>query len=49
MENNMGRNRIEQDAEADLLAVMLFANMGLLYSKKGLQSGKKARQLAQAA
>ena len=40
---------VEQDAEADLLAVMLFANGGLLCSKKGLQSGKKTRQLAQAA
>jgi hypothetical protein len=49
MENNMGRNRIEQDAEADLLAVMLFANVGLLCCKKGLQSSKKSRQLAQAA
>jgi len=49
MQNNIGGNRIEQDAEADLLAVMLFANVGLLCSKKGLQSGKKARQLAQAA
>ena len=27
MQNNMGRNRIEQDAEADLLTVMLFAKI----------------------
>jgi hypothetical protein len=27
MLNNKGRNRIEQDAEADLLAVMLFADV----------------------
>ena len=49
MVNNMGGNRIEQDAEADLLTVMLFANIGMRFSKKSLQSGKKARQLAQAA
>jgi hypothetical protein len=47
--NKLRINRIEQDAEADLLAVMLCANVGLLCNKKGLQSGKKACQLAQAA
>ena len=49
MQNNIGGNRIEQDAEADQLAVMLFANVGLWCNKKGLRSGKKARQRAQAA
>jgi hypothetical protein len=46
---NLGRNRIEQDAEADLLTVMLFANVRLVVEQKSLWFGKKAHQLAQAA
>ena len=49
MQKNIGRNRIEQDAEADLLAVMLFADDWFKVKQKGLRFGKKARQLAQAA
>ena len=45
----MGRNRIEQDAEADLLAVMLFAYVRFNLNKKGLKKSEKSRQLAQAA
>ena len=36
MQNNIGINRIEQDAEADLLAVMLFADVGFEVKQKGL-------------
>jgi hypothetical protein len=49
MENNIGRNRIEQDAETDLLTVMLFADVWFDVKQKGLWQGKKTRQLAQAA
>ena len=49
MQNNIGGNRIEQDAEADLLAVMLFADEWFAVKQKGLWFGKKARLLAQAA
>ena len=49
MQNNIGGNRIEQDAEADLLAVMLFADIWLLTKTQDPQYGKKSRQLAQAA
>jgi hypothetical protein len=49
MQNNIGRNRIEQDAEADLLAVMLFADDWFEVKQIGLWFGKKTCQLAQAA
>lgn len=49
MLNYLGRNRIEQDAEADLLAVRLFADVWLIVKLKDLLWCKKARQLAQAA
>jgi hypothetical protein len=42
-------NRIEQDAEADLLTVMLFADVWSLIKLKGFRWSKKACQLAQAA
>ena len=41
--------RIEQYAEADLLTVMLFADVRFDVDYKGLWFGKKACQLAQAA
>ena len=34
MLNNLGKNRIEQVAKADLLAVMLFADKWLIVRKK---------------
>jgi len=40
---------VEQIAEADLLAVMLFANVWFMVNTKGFRWSKKTRQLAQAA
>jgi len=36
MLNNLVRNRIEQDAEADLLTVMFFADVWFEVKQKGL-------------
>ena len=49
MLNNLGRNQIEQDAEADLLTVMLFANKWFIVQIMKKPIGKKACQLALAA
>jgi len=49
MLNKLRINRIEQDAEADLLGVMLFADVWFDVKQKRLSFGKKACQLAQAA
>ncbi len=40
---------VEQSAEADRLAVMLFASVGFVVNQKGIRRSKKPRQLAQAA
>ena len=40
---------VEQFVEADLLAVILFADLWFMVNPKGFRSSKKARQLAQAA
>jgi hypothetical protein len=39
MLNNLGRNRIEQDATADLLVVMLFAHAWQMVRQKGMPTG----------
>jgi len=39
MLNNLGRNRIEQAAKADLLVVMLFANVCRIIGQKGMPTG----------
>ena len=43
------KNSAEQSAEADLLAVMLFAEVWFVVKQKGFWYGEKACQLAQAA
>jgi len=43
------KREVEQIAEADLLAVMLFADVWFVVKLKGLWYGKKSCQLAQAA
>ena len=49
MENNMGINRIEQDAETDQLTVMLFADEWFVVQLYESSFGKKTRQLVLAA